>query len=98
MPKEPKAKRQRTPRQIMDYATVDPHWLRNVIQSVICDGSAIMLGRTRDEGALMIRIWCGDEQEKQYITRPDDIVPVVEEMLEDLGVVILPYQLPSAGQ
>jgi len=98
VPKEPKARSRRPARTIIDYATTDALWLRNVIQSIIVDGSAIMLGRTRDEGALMVRIWCGDEQEKEYITRQDDIVPVIESMLDDLGITFLPYGLKDEAK
>ena len=94
MPKEPKPKAARRPRMSLDYGNTDPYWLKNVIQSVIVDGCAIMLGRTRDETALSVMIFYGNDKLREYVTSMGDIVPVIEAMLEEVGVTFLPYNIP----
>ena len=93
MEPKPKNKPARKPRMSLDYGNTDPNWLKNVVQSVIVDGSAIMFGRTRDETALSVMLFYGNDKVREYITSFDDIVPVVESLLEDAGITFLPYQL-----
>jgi len=92
---EPKSKSKpaRKPRMSLDYGNTDAQWLKNVVQSVIVDGSAIMFGRTRDETALSVMLFYGNDKLREYITSFDDIVGVVESMLDDAGITLLPYQL-----
>jgi len=97
MEPKPKSTPKRKPRMSLDYGNVDAEWLKNVIQSVIVDGSAIMLGRTRDETALSVMLFYGNDKLREYVTSLDDIVPVVESMLEDAGIVFLPYSLDTTA-
>jgi len=96
---EPKSKPapKRKPRQSLDYGNTNPAWFKGVVNSVIVDGSAIMFGRTRDETALSIMIFYGNDKLREYITSFEDIVPVVESMLEECGITFLPYQLDISG-
>jgi len=96
---EPKSKSKpvRKPRMSLDYGNTDAQWLKNVIQSVIVDGSAIMFGRTRDETALSVMIFYGNDKLREYITSFDDIVPVLEGMLEDVGIILMPYSLDTSA-
>jgi len=97
MEPKPKSTPKRKPRMSLDYGNTDAAWLKNVIQSVIIDGSAIMLGRTRDETALSVMLFYGNDKLREYVTSLDDIVPVIESMLEDAGITLLPYQLDFTG-
>jgi len=93
MEPKPKSKPARKPRMSLDYGNTDAQWFKNVVQSVIVDGSAIMFGRTRDETALSVMVFYGNDKVREYITSMDDIVPVIESMLDDCGITLLPYQL-----
>jgi hypothetical protein len=92
-----KAMTKRKPRTSLDYGNTDAAWLKNVINSVIVDGSAIMFGRTRDETALSVLVFYGNDKLREYITSFEDIVPVVESMLDDVGILLLPYGLDKTS-
>jgi len=81
----------------LDYGNTDANWLKNVVQSVIVDGSAIMFGRTRDETALSVMLFYGNDKVREYITSLDDIVPVLESLLDDAGITFLPYGLDTTA-
>ena len=57
--------------------------LRSFIGLCTDNGYAVLMGRTMDGGALMLQVLAGTERYKDYITSYADIIPALQQMLED---------------
>lgn len=56
-----------------------------------------MFGRTSDGGALSLLVLAGSEKYREYISAEEDILPILAELIEDLGDPGS-YQDPSSPQ
>ena len=79
----PAAKRTRRQRTTLSWHKSPPETLRSFIGLFTDNGCAVLFGRTMDGGALMVQALCQDQRHKEYITSYADIVPVLQEILED---------------
>lgn len=55
--------------------------LWRTIQAVTDAGDAIMFGRTRDGGAVVLTLLSGDVREKAYATGPEEVASLLAEVL-----------------
>ena len=70
----------------IDYRAVDWGWLSEVIIRVTDADAAVMLTKSRDSGALGMRLYHDLVEVKTYYFRPDDVVTMrkLEEIVREL--------------
>jgi hypothetical protein len=69
-----------------DLAHVDPVLLASMLRSVIQEGDAVLLGLTRDQGALCLQLLSSDCSDKFYDATPEAFEDRCRAILEVLGV------------
>lgn len=69
----------------LGWETCDGAAVMALVCAVTNQGGAIILGRTRDGGALMVTILDGDETLKEYIPSGTDVTEVVWALAGALG-------------
>jgi len=79
----PAAKRTRRQRTTLSWHKAPAETMRSFIGMFTDNGCAVLFGRTMDGGALMVQALCQDQRHKEYITSYADIIPVLQEVLED---------------
>jgi len=79
----PAGKRTRRQRTTLTWHKAPAETLRSFIGLFTDSGCAVLFGRTMDGGALMVQALCQENRYKEYITVYADIIPVLQEVLED---------------
>lgn len=74
-----------SPRKVIaTWEEADPETLWRTISEVTDAGDAIMFGRTRDEGAVVLTLLSGDERIRQYATGADEIAELLRAVRESV--------------
>jgi len=97
----PAAKRTRRQRTTLSWDKAPSETLRSFIGLFTNNGCAVLFGRTMDGGALMVQALCQENRYKEYITSYADVIPVLQELLEEGLDVNAPDELelpPDAAQ
>ena len=69
----------------VSWGLADPAMLAWFIAQLTQDGNAVILGTTRDGGALSVTVLLGDERYKHYIAPKDDLNMTLKEIGEYYG-------------
>jgi len=67
---------------IATWEEAEAETLWRTIYEVTNNGDAIMFGRTRDEGAVVLTVLAGDERIRQYATGPEEIAELLQVVRE----------------
>lgn len=69
------------PATTIDWDEVSAPLIGELVQAVTRDGSALLLGKTRDGGALVITICAGDERAKFYAATHEELAAHVQNII-----------------
>lgn len=69
----------------ISWGLADPAMLAWCVTRLTTNGGGVILGSTRDGGALSLTVLYGDDKEKYYITPADDLNRVLKEVGEYYG-------------
>jgi hypothetical protein len=73
------------PRKVVaTWEEADAETLWRAIAAVTDAGDAIMFGRTRDEGAVVLTLLSGDERIRQYATGVEEIAELLRAVRESV--------------
>jgi hypothetical protein len=78
------ARNSRRQRRTISWSASGSETLRTFIDVLTTNGCAVMFGRTTDGGALSLLVLAGNDKLREYITIESDILPVFDDILQDL--------------
>jgi hypothetical protein len=79
----------------VSYGGSDPKLLHLVIAAVVDNGDAVVLGRTRDGGAVVLTILSGDEKHKFYSTNNGELADNLNLIRREYGITPLRTDVPD---
>jgi len=79
----------------VSYGGSDPRLLHLVIASVVDNGDALVFGRTRDGGAVVLTILSGDDKHKFYSTNNAELADNLNMIRREYGISPLRTDVPD---